>query len=856
MIPRARRFLWVVLHFFCPLVFFTNLTRNPYITQIVLLNVGVLAMGLLWVAQESGRPEGWRVPRTPVWAPWALFLTVWAVSWAWAYATLPAFYRPSMQAEGARGTLFLLVNAALVFVVSAAYASSEEKGDDEVSLFPWIAFILVWGLLWTTYPSLRARPTGRPEDLWSHIWDPCGAFLWAVGLTGAAWLTRRGRVTDYLHLAFGVGFLSSVYGVLQYFNIEVVWPQILNPYGGRAVSTFGNPNFLSSYIVVLMPAALGLFIVEKAPGRRFVYGTLFVALHSALLATLTRSSWLGAAVACAALFVSPLVRRRLREEPKALGLVFGIALALTLAWPASTVKGGYAPGVIGRITEMKVLAQSDSARYSPLHQRMLIWTCAWMMGSDTPLLGKGGGLFELYYPFYQGTLLHVEPFWRQLRTHANNTHNELLETFSQTGILGVGALLWLWTAFFAAAWRWCRERRGEDVVWVGLAAGVLGVLADNLLNVSLHFAVPAFMFWWAAGTSVGRATRGEAWEWRASPWARRGAALAFCVGALAAGWVWVRLWNREARYFSGFKLIRQGNLPGALKELERSRSWGPREVNALYELGNAYARAGRPVDAVDAYRDALDANAGYDEIHFNAATVYNAQLGKPDEALRFYRTAWGLNPLSPEIYNGLSAFYLNDPARWRVPARALLEAAVSIFPNNPNHWNNLGYLLTLEKDWAGAERAYVRALTLAPELTLAERNLAALAQQAGRPRSPMLDALPRLRVLEQAVGARDWSERTLSVAADLSRRFPDMPKPRFILGTLLLAKGKLPEAAAELEKVASLDMLGPSPRLNLAGAYLGMGRKEEGVAMLRSALALDPGNATARAQLQALGVSP
>jgi tetratricopeptide (TPR) repeat protein len=322
----------------------------------------------------------------------------------------------------------------------------------------------------------------------------------------------------------------------------------------------------------------------------------------------------------------------------------------------------------------------------------------------------------------------------------------------------------------------------------------------------------------------------------------------------AAAWTHVRVWNREARYFSGFKLIRHGDFPAALKELERSRAWGPREVNALYELGNAYARSGRPADAADAYREALRANAGYDEIYFNVATVYNGQLGRPREAEPFYRTAWALNPLSPEIVNGLSSYYLADPGRFGGEARRLLESAVRQFPNNPNHWNNLGYLHTVEKQWAGAEEAYARALVLQPELQLAERNLHALAAQSGRRPHPLLSDLPQLRALEQAVGRRDWGDRTLRLAAELSRRHPGLAKARFIHGTLLLTRRSYAEAAAELEKAAASDALGPAPRVNLAGAYLGLGRREDAVAMLRAALALDPNNAQARSQLQALGV--
>ncbi|UPT75909.1 MAG: hypothetical protein M0D55_09705 [Elusimicrobiota bacterium] len=87
-----------------------------------------------------------------------------------------------------------------------------------------------------------------------------------MSLAWAARLCRRGRVTDFLHLAFAAGFLASLYGVAQYFNKEIVWPVVLNPYGGRAVSTFGNPNFLSTYNAALMPSALALFLVEKGGG--------------------------------------------------------------------------------------------------------------------------------------------------------------------------------------------------------------------------------------------------------------------------------------------------------------------------------------------------------------------------------------------------------------------------------------------------------------------------------------------------------------------------------------------------------------------------------------------------------------
>ncbi|MBI3288472.1 MAG: hypothetical protein HYZ74_03020, partial [Elusimicrobia bacterium] len=69
----ARRWLLITAHFLCPLLFFTNLTRNPYISQIVLLNIALaLAFGA-WAWREATRPEGMRLPRLAVEWPLGVF---------------------------------------------------------------------------------------------------------------------------------------------------------------------------------------------------------------------------------------------------------------------------------------------------------------------------------------------------------------------------------------------------------------------------------------------------------------------------------------------------------------------------------------------------------------------------------------------------------------------------------------------------------------------------------------------------------------------------------------------------------------------------------------------------------------
>lgn len=847
---RARTALLVVAFFVCPLLFFTNLTRNPYITQIVLLNAALLWGGalLLWEAAGKG-PAAW--PRTAVDLPLVCWLGACALSWALAYFGHRPFFRPSISAEGARAGLFLVGNALCPFFLGASLAARQDAEED-VPLGGWIVFVVVWGLAWTLFPELRGRPNAAAPDVFAHVWDGYGALLWFGGAGAALWLCRRGRWGDFLHLALAAGFLASAYGVLQYFNVEFIWPNTLNPYGGRSVSTFGNPNFLSSFNVVLLPAAVSLFS-RSTGGRRAAYAALALTLEAALLCCLTRSSWLGAGVAVAALLLVPEFRAAAARDARPHGLLAAVGVGMALLWPSSSIVSGYTPSVVGRVSEVVQAARAHVA-YGSLYQRLLIWSCGWLMGAENPLTGKGFGLFELFYPFYQGHIVGLFDVFRYMRTHANNGHNEIVEVFAQTGLLGLGLYAWLWTTFFRAAAP--AARRG----WLAAAsmAGAAGMLADNLLNVSLHFAVPGFLFWFAFGSAMG-AARGPVPAPRAKepapaapPAWRWGLTLAGAALALLS-LTWGRLWLREAHYFAGFKLLRQKGFALAVRELELSRKWGPREVNAIYELGNAYAQSERYPEAVEAYHGALDANAGYDEIYFNIGALLSSRLGRATEAIDYFRVAHWINRVSPEVYNSLGNVYLANPQQYRAEGIELLEEAVRRFPENPTHWNNLGYLYTLDKRWKDAEHAYERALTIDPTLAVAERNLQAAAQQGGLPRPAILDALRDLREVEQRALKHDYSEQTLALAKKLDARLPDNPRARFFLGSLLMARGRAAEAVPVLEWVVDKQPGHVWARMNLGEAYRALGRLDSAAAQFRAAADLDPNNALARQRLSELG---
>jgi Flp pilus assembly protein TadD len=177
---------------------------------------------------------------------------------------------------------------------------------------------------------------------------------------------------------------------------------------------------------------------------------------------------------------------------------------------------------------------------------------------------------------------------------------------------------------------------------------------------------------------------------------------------------------------------------------------------------------------------------------------------------------------------------------------------VAKYPEDSKHWNNLGYLYTQRGRVADALRAYESALRADPGLATAEQNLQGVAAQNGLPRPKILDVLARLRDLEARVMRRDYSDATLALAQRLDRELPDLPKTRFFLGSLLMARGRPAEAVAPLEWVASRQPNLVWGRMNLGEAYLALGRRAEALEQYRAALELEPSNAQAKTRIEQL----
>ncbi|HLD29850.1 MAG TPA: O-antigen ligase family protein, partial [bacterium] len=469
-----------------------------------------------------------------------------------------------------------------------------------------IGILLLWKLIRSRgIISLPKTPADRPLALWGGyilLSIFCSLVLYPEH-RDAFFSFWRGRIIFFLFNALAVYYLSahysrssrqldrifytvifastlsSFYALMQYSGNEFIWPQNLHHYGSRAVSTFGNPNFLSSYLLVVNMILLYLFFRRK--GGTSVLFLLFFNLF-ALLITQTRSSWFGFLVS-AILFII-LAAPGLRGLSRKISLLAGLAILTVLVFPRLAYLKDH-PQVWDRILDARRFDSAATAQ--AVRQRLMIWEAAWKIFKDSPLLGHGWGSFELLYPYKQGELLLKRKIYTPYRTHANNTHNEIMEVLSQTGAAGLLLYAFLWYVFFSSLFR-ARRSDGSGLILLSLSVAA-GYFTDNLLNVTLHFPMPAILFWMLCGIGMGRCT-----EDKYNIDLKKYFPFLMTVGSAAALFFFifqVHLWLGEVYYFTGFKTSR---LPGRLEESVKwcRRSWEmyPYNVDNNYEMGNSYAR--------------------------------------------------------------------------------------------------------------------------------------------------------------------------------------------------------------------------------------------------------------------------
>ena len=151
--------------------------------------------------------------------------------------------------------------------------------------------------------------------------------------------------------------------------------------------------------------------------------------------------------------------------------------------------------------------------------------------------------------------------------------------------------------------------------------------------------------------------------------------------------------------------LSQGRGAEAEQRYRQAKGLQPGNWRTYNSLGSFLFSNGRYVEAADAYREvvAIDARNGTGWANLAASSML---VGDFAAAARAFERALELQPTPTTLSSlGMMHYYLGEHEQ----ARAALEKAIAMTPQNYLAWSNLGDVLTFAGDSVAANRAFVEA---------------------------------------------------------------------------------------------------------------------------------------------------
>lgn len=299
--------------------------------------------------------------------------------------------------------------------------------------------------------------------------------------------------------------VACLHGILQHLGADPL-PRV-DTFPQRVVGPFTNPNHLGGLTALVLPVALGGFLLGCRRAPRYAAAAV-VMIYTGLLLAGSRGAMWAALAGCLVVFAAYLRRlKQLSRRPAWLrtGLLVLVLTAVTLVLQQRPIMQGPRGEVsVGqRLQAMSNVTGPAAAQDLTVVHRRVLWHSAWEIFLQHPLTGAGPGTYAAACARVLQDMAGDPQVVMLARLHRLEplpyAHNELLHSLAEGGL--VATLPWAlliavaMTALLRRAWAGVDELSGMTL---GLCSAVL---VHSLVSYPMYLPATAACFWLVLGMS-------------------------------------------------------------------------------------------------------------------------------------------------------------------------------------------------------------------------------------------------------------------------------------------------------------------------------------------------------------------
>lgn len=362
-------------------------------------------------------------------------------------SSLPYFYGPRYV------VLYIIAIIALIYLVSNGIQYIIKA---DIALVTFIIFLIISTLLSDDITIAWGGNSLRFTGASTYIF--CGILLVLASRTDVK--IRR----ILIELMVCAAAIVSVIAIMQNYGINIV-PHEAYRASFHSYGTLGHPNFLGTYTVFIIPAAMMLFLYQKKNFWLFCTALLF----GALLVSLTRGSWLALAGIFIIIIYHAYKNKELRKGLYTITFVF-IATYIILSTTSSLGLSERASSIPVEITN--VAEYTDTS----VSIRIYVWQESIKILKNNWAFGIGADTINIWVPreYYEDK--------------AYNTFLEIAVT------MGIFALISFLTLLY-----FCLKQKGNYIQTI-LSFMIVAYLMQGQFNIDVIMNLP--LLWIIMGLSL------------------------------------------------------------------------------------------------------------------------------------------------------------------------------------------------------------------------------------------------------------------------------------------------------------------------------------------------------------------